>query len=430
MKEGKDLHPGILGINMRTGNPFADAAVIAAVRANSPAYKAGFKQGDTIVQIDGREIIRQMQVQEALGPHYAGDKIKVVVTRGKERIERELELIDKLEAYSRPFLGILPQRLPKNPAKKEKEKPTPGVVVRMVYPNSPADKAGIDDGDRILAVNGKEVADRDALREAISNLQAGAKAVIDLERGGEKKQVAAALASPPEAIPAKLPPAMPGRKPYLGAQPPVGKQPLKLAEFKNECFLYVPVNYDPAVPHGVVVWFHEAGALKEPKQVDELIDRWKALCDANDLILVVPKAEDPLQWNPGKEVPFIAQAVEKVRGTYTIDDARIVAHGYQAGGSMASALAFQKRELVRGVAIVDALLAGRAPETEPIYPLAFYMTQSQAGRVKAPQVAELVKQLRAMKYPVTVKDLGKESRNLNADELAELMRWIDTLDRI
>jgi hypothetical protein len=35
-----------------------------------------------------------------------------------------------------------------------------------------------------------------------------------------------------------------------------------------------------------------------------------------------------------------------------------------------------------------------------------------------------------MKYPVTVKDLGKESRNLNADELAELMRWIDTLDRI
>ena len=34
-----------------------------------------------------------------------------------------------------------------------------------------------------------------------------------------------------------------------------------------------------------------------------------------------------------------------------------------------------------------------------------------------------------MKYPVTVKSLGPEPRYLNGDELDELVRWIDTLDR-
>jgi hypothetical protein len=41
-----------------------------------------------------------------------------------------------------------------------------------------------------------------------------------------------------------------------------------------------------------------------------------------------------------------------------------------------------------------------------------------------------VSQLRKLRYPVTAKDLGPEPRDLSADEVAELARWIDTLDRI
>ena len=52
----------------------------------------------------------------------------------------------------------------------------------------------------------------------------------------------------------KLPAAMEERKPFLGAQPPVGKQALKLAEFKNDCILYVPSGYDPSVAYGVVIY--------------------------------------------------------------------------------------------------------------------------------------------------------------------------------
>ena len=38
--------------------------------------------------------------------------------------------------------------------------------------------------------------------------------------------------------------------------------------------------------------------------------------------------------------------------------------------------------------------------------------------------------MRKAKIPVTVKNLGDVPRYLNAEELAELVRWIDTLDRI
>jgi hypothetical protein len=82
------------------------------------------------------------------------------------------------------------------------------------------------------------------------------------------------------------------------------------------------------------------------------------------------------------------------------------------------------------VAAVDAVAPGRPSEHEPVHPLAFYVTKSAEGRVKPPQVDGFAKQVRGLKYPITVKDLGPKARYLNEEELAELVRWIDTLDRI
>ena len=40
-----------------------------------------------------------------------------------------------------------------------------------------------------------------------------------------------------------------------GDRPKVGAMPLKVPEFPNEAWAYVPENYDPSVPCGVVIWF-------------------------------------------------------------------------------------------------------------------------------------------------------------------------------
>jgi serine protease Do len=388
-------------------------------------------------------VVRQSQVKEAIGPLYAGDKVAIAYKRGDELLRGEMTLVDKLEPYTRPFLGILPMRLavadeaPAQPPTAEGENQPAaevdeqGVVVRFVYPGSPALEAGLEAGDRITQANGKPVTSRAALRSLIANSELKDKIQLTVTRGGSELNVAVPLAQQPEAVPDKLPAAMAGRKPYLGPQPPVGVQPRKLAEYANEATIYVPEGYDPAVPHGMVIWFHGAGELQKPEELTALIDRWKPYCDAHDLILVIPRSEDASRWVPAKELPFAAKLAADVRANYRIDDTRIVAAGFRAGAAMAWALAGSERDLVRAVAAIDVPpISSRPPENDPQHPLSIVLTKAEDGRAKPEQIAQAVKVIRGMKYPVTLIDQGASARHLNDSELEQLIRWIDSLDRI
>jgi hypothetical protein len=42
----------------------------------------------------------------------------------------------------------------------------------------------------------------------------------------------------------------------------------------------------------------------------------------------------------------------------------------------------------------------------------------------------LISALETMKFPLTKMPLGEKSRDLNEEELTQLGRWLDTLDRI
>ena len=69
------------------------------------------------------------------------------------------------------------------------------------------------------------------------------------------------------------------------------------------------------------------------------------------------------------------------------------------------------------------------PVSEPSQRLAIYI--ALAGKSKLQPVSEAIQAtLRKQKIPVVSKKLGDSPRYLNAKELSELARWIDTLDRI
>ncbi len=85
--------------------------------------------------------------------------------------------------------------------------------------------------------------------------------------------------------------------------------------------------------------------------------------------------------------------------------------------------------MIRAVAAVEAAPLTPPPENDPAHRLAVYV----ASAAKSPfaKLIELaVATMRQEKIPVVVKSLGATPRYLNAAELAELVRWIDTLDRI
>ncbi len=71
-----------------------------------------------------------------------------------------------------------------------------GAVVSQIEPNSPAERAGLEVGDVIVAVNGKPVADSDQLRNAIGLLSVGSQVKIKVIRNGRTRTLSATIEEP------------------------------------------------------------------------------------------------------------------------------------------------------------------------------------------------------------------------------------------
>ncbi|MDR0709903.1 MAG: site-2 protease family protein [Spirochaetaceae bacterium] len=130
-----------------------------------PADEAGFRSGDRIVRIDGREIANYHDIQEAVAPN-AEKNLSVTVERDGETEELQVRpALDKNTGAGK--IGVYFWTDP---------------VIAEVAAESPAAIAGLMKGDRILRVNGREfpysVAMLKILRESPAVLY------LEYERGG------------------------------------------------------------------------------------------------------------------------------------------------------------------------------------------------------------------------------------------------------
>jgi len=414
-RKGEDLYPGRAGLSLKGPNPYTGAPIIAACRQNCPAARAGLKPGDRIVQIDNRPIARAIEVEQEIHRRYSGQSMHVTVMRGQQRVECQLELAAKLPPFQHGFLGILPMRTDGQD----------GVTVRYVYAESPAAAAGIAAGDTIVSLQGEPITSRIELSMKLGAMEPAAAAEIAVHRAGALRKLKVTLAQLPEGLPpGELPPARENVSAASADKPQVGAIRLKAPEFPNEAWAYVPEAYEPRAPYGVVMWLHAAGGFNWP----ELLARWKPLCDRYDLILVAPKSADATRWMPG-EAALVDWLLAEVVATYNVDPARIVVHGHETGGTLAFLAAFRNRQMIRAVAAVEAAPTARPPENDPLHRLAVYVATASNSPV-ARSVELALAAFRQEKVPVTIKNLGDVSRYLDAGELAELVRWVDTLDRI
>ena len=413
LKRGEDLKPGLLGISLKSGDIYSLPAEIAAVQPKSPAYKANLEVGDVIVEVDEQPVSRQVQLRHALGRHYAGDSVSLTVQRGEQRVTVSLKLADRLDPYTHPFLGLLPTRY-----RNSNER---GIEVRFVYPNSPAADAGLSSGDRILAIADKEINVPGDAYTILGSFEPGSAFSMSVVKAGRPDTISLTSTALPTQIPDKLPLIEP-LEAAANNPTPTGLIPVKLPEEPNECVALVPENYKTGILHGLIVWLHPSGQFNQ----DRLVDRWKRHCNDRHLILLMPQAAKQKRWVP-TEVDYVRKAIDEIRKAYRIDDTRIVVHGHQAGGVLAYMLAFSQRDLIRGVATVDAEIPGRLnlPANDPLQRLAIY-TASDKESPRAARAAAALKRLRDLQYPVTTR---QSKGYLSEMQIDELVRWIDTLDR-
>jgi serine protease Do len=85
---------------------------------------------------------------------------------------------------TRARLGIYPQDVTPTIARQFGVKDSHGALIGQVEENSPAQQAGLKNGDIILEVNGKEITDANHLRNAISSMQPDSNVSLKVWRDG------------------------------------------------------------------------------------------------------------------------------------------------------------------------------------------------------------------------------------------------------
>jgi serine protease Do len=94
---------------------------------------------------------------------------------------------------TRAYLGIVPQDVTPAIAKAFNVKDLHGALVGDVSPNSPAQKAGLEKGDIIVAINGKPVENANQLRMSVSMMSPDASANLKVVRNGKEQAITVAL---------------------------------------------------------------------------------------------------------------------------------------------------------------------------------------------------------------------------------------------
>ncbi|WP_298727788.1 DegQ family serine endoprotease [uncultured Ferrovibrio sp.] len=91
-----------------------------------------------------------------------------------------------------------------------------GVLIAEVYPGGPADRAGLRSGDVVLAIDGREVSDPEALKFRIATRKLGETATLDVLRRGQRVALRVMLAEAPE-VPPRDVTLLSGNQPLAGA---------------------------------------------------------------------------------------------------------------------------------------------------------------------------------------------------------------------
>jgi serine protease Do len=190
------VHHGYLGISMNDVTPAnagffnlkdATGAIVAQVSPDSPASRAGLKNGDVIDQLNGHTVVDGSALQVAVSQDQPGETIQLGILRNGQ----PMTLSVKVGEYQKPGaevaengsgsgggntgkLGLAVDDLNAD-ARQQLQVPAEvkGAAIANVRPGSPAEDAGLQPGDVVIEVNRKPVDSAEQFASAVHASPAG-----------------------------------------------------------------------------------------------------------------------------------------------------------------------------------------------------------------------------------------------------------------
>ncbi len=376
LQQGESLEPGLLGIGYRDRDAINGDPVIGFVRPGGPAAQVGLRTGDRIVSIGGQKVSRIADVRHGIMPLYDGDEVEMVVVRSGRGGDRQLTLHPRLTAELPPWKkGIVGMVVERQTASPERGRPADvarnedrggarapsPLTVRWVWPETPADRMGVQAGDRVEAVlpgdrnagsDPQPVATAAELGSILEGYLVGERPLLRIQRGDQTVDLAVELATPPVLIPEAVPPVEAALEP---SDPASATRLVKLqaAEMGEPAWAVLPRQ--PTKSLGVLVYFDEPRGPLDEATAAAAAAAWAPASARFGVAVVFVGSTEPNRWTRA-DMANVVRSLSALRGEGDLDRERVAVVGRAAGGSFAWAVAAALGPAIRGVGMLDAAI--------------------------------------------------------------------------
>ena len=184
------------GLGLEAGK----GALVAQVTESSPAARAGVRQGDVIVELDGHAVTRTEDLPRLVADLPAGRQVPIKVLREGKTLtlsatiakleDRDTDVV-AAKADDKGALGVTVAPITPEVAQAlSLPAGTKGVLIRDVRNGSPAAEAGLQAGDVIVQADRRPITSVEDLREAVDKRAKDKPLMLLVRRDGNDRYVA------------------------------------------------------------------------------------------------------------------------------------------------------------------------------------------------------------------------------------------------
>ncbi|MEO0094706.1 MAG: DegQ family serine endoprotease [candidate division WOR-3 bacterium] len=174
-----------------------DGVMINEVIANSPADNAGIKEGDVIIEYDGKKVTDVQSFRIMVASTTPGRTVRLKLIRNGKEMDLKVKIGEMKEEVAGVVgekqgaeLGLQVVDIDSPDAKVYNISAKKGVVVTNVESDSPAGNAGLQTGDVIISIDNKKIDDISDFKKAVKELKKGKPVIFQIQRGERKRYVA------------------------------------------------------------------------------------------------------------------------------------------------------------------------------------------------------------------------------------------------